>query len=183
VKVAVAAHAGHATSGRETSSYGAGRLLAELESLLRLNSRETYDPWPDAASEIIGRHVDRCLDLLEAFLRARAAGVIVYGLRARAAGTQAARLERVQALRALSTGRAVCSLDRVICVVHETGLLDRGDRAWSTLGNELAFVVNGVVDSQRAIERLMTSREFPVPPGFGSMELRPLRARSLVPLP
>jgi uncharacterized damage-inducible protein DinB len=94
---------------------------------------------------------------------------------------RATNVRRIQALRKSLTNWPGRSLDGIVSVDHVLWPLDDVERGWSTLRNELAFVVNDVVNRQKVIERVMNTFGVPVPEGFGSMELQPLRARSSLP--
>jgi uncharacterized damage-inducible protein DinB len=156
-------------------------LLDEFDSLLRLMPSEAYDAVIESGQASIARHVDYSLDLIATLLTARAGHVIAYRPRDGVDGDLAGSLRRIQQLRDLSLDWPGRSLDAITCVEQTMSPLDLAARGWSTLGNELAFVVNHVVDSQKMIARSMNSFGFDVPKGFGSMQLQPLRARSSVP--
>lgn len=161
---------------------GVGRLLDELESLLLVIPPALYETVPTGGGATIGQNVGRCLDLIETWLSVGSARVIAYRRRDEhtAVDTDPAHaLRTVRALRAAV--RPEYSLDRVIRVEEIVEPFGDLDRAWSTVGNELAFIVNGVVDRQKVIGRVMASFGFSVPEAFGSMEPPPLRARSSVP--
>ena len=167
---------------RVAPPYGLERLLGEFESLLRHTPAAAYNAAPESGEAPIARHVGRCLDSIETLLSARAARIIVYGPRGGGVvGDLAASLRRVEELQDLLINWPGCSLDGIICVEQPVWPLGLDERGWSTLGNELAFVVNHIVDRQKIIERTMKSFGLQVPKGFGSMELQPLRARSSVP--
>jgi uncharacterized damage-inducible protein DinB len=166
---------------RVAPSYGLNRLLCEFESLLRLIPPEAYTAVTESGEAPIARHVRHSLDLIETLLSAGAAHAIAYRPRGGVAGDPSASLRRVQALQNLGVSWPGRSLDGIICVEQPIWPLGLAERGWSTLGNELAFVVNQVVDRQKMIERSMKYFGFDVPKGFGSMELQPLRARSSVP--
>lgn len=166
---------------RVTPSHGLNRLLAEFDSLLRLMPPEAYDAVTDSGQASVARQVDHCLGLIETLLSIGPAHVIEYQARGGAVGDLGASLRRIRDLQNLGLHWPGRSLDGIICVeetIWAPGLTERG---WSTLGDELAFVVNHVVDSQKMIERSMNCFGFDVPKGFGSMQLQPLRARSSVP--
>jgi uncharacterized damage-inducible protein DinB len=162
-------------------SYALHRLLGEFDSLLRVMPMEAYDTVIDGGQASIAQHVDDSLDLIETLLTARAAQVIAYRPRGDVGGDLACSLRRVQRLQNLSVDWPGRSLDAVTCVEQTIWPLDLTERGWSTLGNELVFVVNHVVDRQRLIARSMNSFGFDVPKGFGSMQLQPLHARSSAP--
>ena len=167
---------------RVAPAYVLERLLREFESLLRQIPAAAYTAAPESGEATIARHVSRCLDSIETLLSARAARVVVYGpTDGGVPGDLAAGLRRIEELRDLLVNWPGCSLDGIICVEQPIWPLGLDERGWSTLGNELAFVVNHIVDRQKIIERAMQSFGIPVPKGFGSMELQPLRARSSVP--
>lgn len=163
-------------------SSGLGRLLDEFESLLLAVPPSAYEAVPEGGGATIARHVGHCLDLIDTILSVGSARVIVYHRRqATTAVDRATSVRRIRALRTSLMNWPARSLDDVISVDLMLWPFDDVERGWSTLGNELAFVVNHVVDSQKVIERVMNTFGVPVPEGFGSMELHPLRARSSVP--
>jgi uncharacterized damage-inducible protein DinB len=164
-----------------TASHGINRLLAEFDSLLRLMPPEAYYSVPQSGQAPIARHVGHCLDLIETLLSVGAGHVIAYQARGGVVGDLAASLGRIRELQNLGLSWPGRSLDGIICVEQAVWPLDLAERGWSTLGDELAFVVNHVVDRQKMIERSMNRFGFDVPKGFGSMQLQPLRARSSVP--
>ena len=175
---------GELTSGADVQaarSYGLNRLLGEFESLLRVIPPEAYYTVTQSGQAPIARHVDHCLDLIETLLSVGAAHVIAYQARGGAVGDLDSSLRRIRELQNLGLSWPGRSLDGIICVEQTIWPVGRAERGWSTLGDELAFVVNHVVDSQKIIERSMNSVGFDVPKGFGSMQLQPLRARSSVP--
>jgi uncharacterized damage-inducible protein DinB len=165
----------------DAPSYGLHRLLGEFDSLLRLIPMEAYNAVIEGGQASIAQHVDDSLDLIETLLTARTGQVIAYRPRGDAGGDLVCSLRRVQELQNLSVDWPGRSLDAVTCVEQTIWPLDLTERGWSTLGNELVFVVNHVVDRQRLIARSMNSLGFDVPKGFGSMQLQPLHARSSVP--
>lgn len=167
---------------RVAPSHELDRLLGEFDSLLRLMPSEAYCVVNESGQAPIARHVNHCLDLIETLLSVGAAQVIAYQARGGVVGDLAASRRRIRELQHLRLGwPGGRSLDGIICVEQTIGPLGLAERGWSTIGNELAFVVNHVVDRQKMIEYSMTSFGFEVPKGFGSMELQPLRTRSSVP--
>ena len=166
---------------RVAPSHGLNRLLGEFDSLLQLMPPEAYDAVAESGQAPIARHVDHCLDLIETLLSVGAAHVIAYQARGGVVGDLAASLRRIRELQNLALSWPGRSLDGIICVEQTIWPLGLSERGWSTLGDELAFVVNHVVDCQKMIERSMNCFGFDVPKGFGSMQLQPLRARSSVP--
>ena len=169
---------------RIAGPWGLGRLLDELESLLQTMPPAVYEATPESGETRIGQHVGRCLARIGAVLSAGSARVIVYGPRARDTAVDtdpATALRRLRALRDALADREGRSLDGVICVEQMLSPFGDLDRAWSTFGHEIAFVVNHVIDSQKLISRGMASFGVSVPEEFGSMEPPPLRARSTVP--
>ena len=175
---------GELTSGadvRVAPSYGLNRLLAEFESLLRVIPPEAYYAVTQRGQAPIARHVDHCLDLIETLLSVGAAHVIAYQAWGGVVGDLDSSLRRIRELRNLGLSWPGRSLDGIICVEQTIWSLGLAERGWSTLGDELAFVVNHVVDSQKMIERSMNCFGFDVPKGFGTMQLQPLRARSSAP--
>ena len=175
---------GELTSGadvRVAPSYGLNRLLGEFESLLRVIPPEAYYAVTQRGQAPIARHVDHCLDLIETLLSVGAAHVIAYQAWGGVVGDLDSSLRRIRELRNLGLSWPGRSLDGIICVEQTIWSLGLAERGWSTLGDELAFVVNHVVDSQKMIERSMNCFGFDVPKGFGTMQLQPLRARSSAP--
>ena len=164
-----------------TPSHGLNRLLGEFDSLLRLMPPEAYRAVPESGQVPIARHVEHCLDLIETLLSVGAAHVIAYQARGGVAGDLAESHRRIRELQKLGLSWPGRSLDGIICVEQTIWPLDLSQRGWSTLGDELAFVVNYVVDRQKMIERSLNRFGFDVPKGFGSMQLQPLRARSSAP--
>jgi hypothetical protein len=162
--------------------YGLQRLLGEFESLLRQIPLAAYNAAPENGEATIACHVGCSLNLIDTLLSARAMRVIAYEPRdGGVTDDLAASLRRVEELQDLLIrwpGRSLDGIIRVERPIWPPGLHERG---WSTLGNELAFVVNYIVDRQKIIERSMESFGLPVPKGFGSMELQPPRARASVP--
>src|SRR5262249_46781657 len=129
----------------------------------------------------VARHVGRSLDLLEALAAGGAALVVAYRSRQAMPIDLSASLRRIRALRRAFLNWPGRSVDEGIGVDHLGWPLELVEHSWSTLANEIAFVVNHIVDAQRIIERGFRSCGFRVPEGFGSTELQPLHARSLVP--
>lgn len=171
---------------RRSADSGAAldRVLDELESLILTVPPMISEAPPRSGGATIGQHVSRCLDLIDAFVSVGPMRTIVYERPEPTAArdmSPAATLRRIRTLRnALSRCRGR-SLDAVIRV--ERSMSPSGDLepAWSTLGNELAFIVSHVVDTQRVITRLMHAFGQRPPDGFGSAEPPSLRARSSVP--
>jgi uncharacterized damage-inducible protein DinB len=162
-------------------SSGLSRLLDEFESLLLTLPPPVCEARTEGGATIAW-HVGSCLDLIDALLNPAAARVVVYrSTRGIAAMDRAMGIRRIRAQRASAINWPARPLDGVIEVVQMICPSDDVERGWSTLSNELAFVVNHVVDRQKLIERALHTYGLPVPEGFGSMELQPLRARSSVP--
>jgi hypothetical protein len=166
---------------RVAPSHELDRLLGEFDSLLRLMPPEAYDAATESGQSSIARYVDHSLDLIETLLSLGTAHVMVYQARSGVVGDLAASLRRIRELQNLALNWPGRSLDGIICVEQTIWPLDLSERGWSTLGDELAFVVNHVVDSQQMIARSLNRFGFDVPRGFGSMQLHPLRARSSAP--
>ena len=166
---------------RVTPSDQLNRLLAEFDALLQLMPPEAYDAVAEGGQTSIAGHVDRCLDLIETLLSADPSHVIEYDVRGGIVRDLATSLRKIRELQKRSRHWPGRSLDGIVCVEEMVWPLGLSERGWSTLGDELAFVVNHVVDSQRVIERSMSDFGFDVPKGFGAMQLQPLRARSSVP--
>ena len=162
-------------------SSGLNRLLDDFESLLLLIPSAAYETIPEGGGVTIARHVGRSLDLIETLVAGGSAPVMAYQSRPATPLDLAATLRRIRALRKSLVNWPGRSLDGVIRVEQMALPLGLVERGWSTLGNELGFVVNHIVDTQRVIERVMQSSGFRVPEGFSTMELQPLRARSSVP--
>jgi uncharacterized damage-inducible protein DinB len=164
------------------SSAGLGRLLDEFESLLATVPSSTYEAVPEGGGATIARLVGQCLDLIAATLSVDPSPVLVYQHRQETTGTdRTTGIRRIRALRESLLDRPERSLDGIVSADHVLWPLDDVERGWSTLGNELAFIVNRIADRQKIITRIMNAFGVPVPEGFGSMELQPLRARSSVP--
>jgi len=161
-------------------SSGLNRLLDDFESLLLLIPSAAYETIPEGGGVTIARHVGRSLDLIETLVAGGSAPVMAYQSRPATPLDLAATLRRIRALRKSLVNWPGRSLDGVIRVEQMALPLGLVERSWSTLGNELGFVVNHIVDTQRVIERVMQSSGFRVPEGFSTMELQPLRARSSV---
>jgi hypothetical protein len=162
-------------------SSGLDRLLDELESLLLLMPPAAYETIPEGGGVTIARHVGRSLDLIETLVAGGSAPVIAHQSGQSPSIDLAPSLRRIRALRKSlldGPGRSLDGVIRVEQIACRSGLVERG---WSTFGNELAFAVNHIVNTQKVIERVLQSCGFRVPEGFGSMELQPLRARSSVP--
>ena len=169
------------TDSRVAGSSRLDRLLDEFAALLLLIPPERYETIPEDRRLTIARHVSRSLDLIEALVGGRSARVIAYQSPQATALYLGTSLRRISALRVRLRSWPGLSLDEVVRVEHMAGPADFVERSWSTLGHELAFIVNHIVDAQRVIGRVMHSCGICVPEGFGSMELQPLRARSSVP--
>ena len=163
-------------------SSGLGRLLDEFESLLLVVLPSASEAIPEGAVVTITRQVGHSLELIDTILSVGSARAIVYQRRQTTTGTdRTTSVRRIHALRKSLINWPGRSLDGIVSVDHVLWPLDDVERGWSTLRNELAFVVNDVVNRQKVIERVMNTFGVPVPEGFGSMELQPLRARSSLP--
>jgi uncharacterized damage-inducible protein DinB len=146
-------------------------LLEQLESFLLDVSVDVYcAQLVPAASGSVGEHVRHCLDHVSALLRAEAWQTLSYEHRHRgtpietdpdAALREIARLKRD--LAAWST-RSLSEPIRVASMVSDAGEVVCG---WSTLGRELAFVVNHTIHHHAIIGVLLASRGHAVPHRFG----------------
>jgi uncharacterized damage-inducible protein DinB len=146
-------------------------LLEQLESLLLDIDADVYSArlLPDASGSV-GEHVRHCLDHVSALLRADPWQTLSYDHRERgtpvetdpeAALRQIARLKRELVTWAT---RSLSEPIRVASVVSEAGDMVWG---WSTLGRELAFVINHTVHHHAIIGVLLASHGHTLPRRFG----------------
>src|SRR2546428_8835320 len=128
-------------------SSGLGRLLDEFEALLLLIPSEGYKTIPEGSRLTIARHVGRSLDLIETLVARSSASVVAYQPRQATPIDLGASLRRICALRTPLLSWPGRSLDGIIRMEHMAWPVDLVERSWSTLGHELAFVVNHIVDA------------------------------------
>ena len=170
------------TVSQVAPSAGLGRLLDEFESLLLTLRPSAFEAGSEGAGVTIAWRVCDCLDLIETILSAGVARVVAYRSRREIAVTdRVMSIRRIRALRASVINWPPRPLHGVIAVEQAPWPSGDVERTWSTLGNELAFVINHVVDGQRAIARALEPLGVTLPEGFGSMELQPLCARTPLP--
>jgi hypothetical protein len=146
--------------------------LEELASVVAVLSPPAYRArvFPNASGSI-GQHVRHCLDHVAALVSADPCACLSYDHRERGTGVET---DPVQALRCIqllrikvAVGRWSTRLDEPICVVSTVahgGVLLSG---MSTLGRELAFVLNHTIHHQAMIGLLATLLGSGVPDGFG----------------
>jgi uncharacterized damage-inducible protein DinB len=156
-------------------------LLGEFESLLHLMPPAVYG-FAGEGGQPIARHVGECLDQIENLVSPRGMRAVVYAPPRRSgAGGVSGSLRRIARIQKQLVEWRRCTLDASTRVEYQADVFGCDEPAWSTLGHELAFVVNRVVDRQKLIARALTAVGVSTPGGFGSMELEPLRARTSVP--
>ena len=146
--------------------------LEDLASVVAGLSRRAYRArvFPNASGSI-GEHVRHCLDHVAALVSADPSACLSYDHRERGTGVE---IDPVQALRCIqllritvAVGRWSTRLDEPICVISTVahgGVLLSG---MSTLGRELAFVLNHTIHHQAMIGLLATLLAGDVPDGFG----------------
>lgn len=168
-----------ATRGRSLSPVGA--LQAHLQSLRELVAglgAERYCTTPSRASGSIGEHVRHCVDHARALLQGLAGGRLTYDSRLR--GT---RVETDPAFAANAID-AVCAdleslegmdLDRLLRL--DTRLHDDMDSSAlvTTLGREVAFVVQHTIHHCAIVALLLDAQSEPVPARFGYAPSTPVR--------
>jgi hypothetical protein len=159
------------------------RLLDEFASLLHVTPPAVYAA-AEGGQTAIARHIEECLDLIETLVSARSKRAVVYAppppqrITAADIATSLRRIGRIQKQLVDWPRR---TLDAGTRVEHQADAFGCDEPSWSTLGNELAFIINRVVDRQKLIDRALKAYGVSAPGGFGSMELQPLRARASVP--
>src|SRR5262249_23748083 len=130
-------------------SSGLNRLLDEFEVLLRLVLPEADKTIPEGGRVTIAWHVNRSLDLIETLVAGGSAPVITYQPGEATLTDLGASVQRIRTLRSPLLCWPARSLDGIIRVEQMAWPLDLFEQSWSTLGNELAFVVNLIVDAQK----------------------------------
>ena len=160
------------TAPRQSPIAALEGVLEELASVVATLSPEVYGArlFPNASGSI-GEHVRHCLDHVSALVSADPSSYLSYDRRER--GT-AVETDPVQALRCIqllrikiAVGRWSTRLDEPVCVmstVARGGVMLSG---MSTLGRELAFVLNHTIHHQAMIGLLATLLGCEVPDGFG----------------
>ena len=146
--------------------------LEELAAVVSVLSPDAYSArlFPNASGSI-GEHVRHCLDHVSALVTADPSSYLSYDRRERGTTIEtdpAQALRSIQLLRIkIAVGRWSTRLDEPICVVSTVahgGVMLSG---MSTLGRELAFVLNHTIHHQAMIGLLATLHGCDIPDGFG----------------
>jgi hypothetical protein len=147
-------------------------VLEQLAAVVAALTPEAYGNrlLPNASGSI-GEHVRHCLDHVSALVSASPSSCLSYDRRDRGTPVEtdpAQALRCIQLLRIkVAVGRWSARLDDPICV---TSTVARGDvmlSGMSTLGRELAFVLNHTIHHQAMIGLLASLHGCEVPDGFG----------------
>lgn len=146
--------------------------LEELASVVAALSPEAYGArlFPNASGSI-GEHVRHCLDHASALVTADPSSCLSYDRRERGTAIEtdpAQALRSIQLLRIkIAVGRWSTRLDEPICVMSTVAHGGAMLSGMSTLGRELAFVLNHTIHHQAMIGLLATLHGCDVPDGFG----------------
>jgi len=145
--------------------------LEELASVVAALSPGAYGArlFPNASGSI-GEHVGHCLDHVSALVSADPSSCLSYDHRERGTAVETDPMQAVRCIQLLRikvmVGRWSARLDEPICVISAVapgGMLS----GMSTLGRELAFVLNHTIHHQAMIGLLATLHGCDVPDGFG----------------
>jgi hypothetical protein len=131
------------------------------------------------ASGSIGQHVRHCLDHVTALVSADSAPCLSYDKRDRGTPIETdpvQALRRIQVLRIkVLVDRWSSRLDEPVCVVTTVAHDGTVSNTMSTLGRELAFVLDHVIHHQAMIGLLASIQGVAVPHGFGFSPSTPRR--------
>jgi hypothetical protein len=146
--------------------------LEELASVVAALSPGAYGArlFPNASGSI-GDHVRHCLDHVSALVSADPSSCLSYDHRERGTAVETDPVQAVRFIQLLRikvmVGRWSARLDEPICVISTVapggGMLS----GMSTLGRELAFVLNHTIHHHAMIGLLATLYGCDVPDGFG----------------
>ena len=148
------------------------RALEELAAVVAALSPEAYrNRLMPNVSGSIGEHVRHCLDHVSALVSADPSSYLSYDRRGRGTPVEtdaAHALRCIQLLRIkVAVGRWSTRLDDPICVMSTVARGGAMLTSMSTLGRELAFVLNHTIHHQAMIGLLASLHGCDVPDGFG----------------
>ena len=155
------------------------RRLDEIGALLMTVPSGVYTARVESGvSGTVGEHVRHCLDHVSALLAADPSTTLSYDRRRRGTATEQECAEAQQQILRLKAalGRwGTRSLDepvRVSSLIDPSGASIAG---WSTMGRELAFVLNHTVHHMATMAAVLALHDVHVPPGFGYAPSTPRR--------
>ena len=168
-----------ATAPGDAPTAALSHLLDELSTLLEEIPSSVYcAPFVSSASGSIGEHVRHCLDHVAALFAATPSMPLSYDSRNRGTrvetdpGTALQQIAMLRSALAAWPGRAIDEPLVVSAVLAHSG---RPMTTWSTLGRELAFVVNHTIHHQAIIGVLLAVHGHAVPERFGHSPTTPTR--------
>jgi uncharacterized damage-inducible protein DinB len=154
-------------------------LLDDLESLVAAMAPDSYTATPvPGVSGSIGKHVRHLLDHVSTFLEASGASVLDYDRRHRGGLIETDPAEALSMMFQLQQG-----LERMMRRPQDEHLRVRTQldahgasmTSWSTLGRELAFVINHTIHHQALIAVLVAMvDDMPLPARFGFAPSTPI---------
>jgi uncharacterized damage-inducible protein DinB len=149
-----------------------GRLLDDVAVLLAGLDLDTYVARTrPGVSGSIGAHVRHVLDHVTAFVEAGTRRLVNYDRRLRGTDVEVNPETALATICRLQVGLAAIaalSLDEPVRVVSQLEPNGAGVASWSSLGRELAFVMNHTIHHQAIIALLLDEGDRPsLPPRFG----------------
>jgi len=154
------------------------RRLSQLRAVVAALSDEAYRWRPEGqVSGSVGGHVRHCLDHAATLAATRPFDELSYDDRRRGTPVETSRHAALDAIDRTSAALAELESLNLDHPVRVTALLEASGgsvRGWSTLGREVAFVINHTVHHQALIALLLSIMHRPVPPSFGFAPSTPL---------
>ena len=156
------------------------RLLDELGAVLLQVAPDTYTarPLPDVSGSV-GEHVRHILDHVTAFVSAQPSSVLTYDRRDRGTPVETDPAAALRVILRLISALSDAHTNLEMPVVVDS-VLTRGAgplTTWSTLGRELAFVVNHTIHHQALIAVLLSMDGAPLSEAFGYAPTTPRSVR------
>jgi hypothetical protein len=146
-------------------------LLQQMQALIeKLDDIDYARPAPGRSSGGVGGHVRHCLDHVMALLASTHTGLCAYDRRGRGTDVESCRLA---ALRAISTLTALLSdvgpelLDRTVSVETQLDHAGAMITTRSSVGREVAFVINHTIHHHAIVGQMLSGRGIPVNPHLG----------------
>jgi uncharacterized damage-inducible protein DinB len=158
-----------------------GRLLEDVVETLMGVQAATFVARPaPGVSGTIGEHVRHMLDHISALVAAGPGQLLSYDHRERGTAVETdvnAAVDRILHLMAIIERRSDKALDDPVEVTSMVSASGAKVTGWSTLGRELAFVVNHTIHHQAIIALLLAFQGASVPDRFGYAPSTPVAAR------
>jgi hypothetical protein len=166
---------------RSCTADALGRLIGDLESLVKTVRTDIYVGPRDDSGATVGDYVARSVARIDGLLIRHTPASLRDATYAGLADDPVAALRKLRALKTLTIGWPRRPHGGVLRVVHAAHSPEDAEIAWSSLETELAFVVSETIEAERRIAALMARRGIAAPDGFGSMPPPALPARGSAP--